>query len=195
MLETDELNERLSAAYRKANERIQRALDDAARRTEAVMSSTSGWLAAAKAAAAQSMLEAMRGECDVQVTRLIDAHLDAGEHDSTKVAEAVRARFLRELTAPGLRFVPSSGPEAAALTVVAVKHAAEFELLRDGIAAEVPGRLRIALDTRRSPAPGGLETTRPAHSRVLLAFLIVTLLLSLAGVSWLDVIRRAATLL
>lgn len=104
MLETNEPNERLSAAYRHAAERMQAARDDAVRRTEAAMKSTAGWLAAAKAAAAQSVLEATRSECEVQVTRLIEAHADAGEQDAAKVAELVRVRFLSGLTAPGLHF-------------------------------------------------------------------------------------------
>src|SRR5438552_1279540 len=112
MLEIGELNEHLSAVYRQAVERMRETQDGAVRRTESVMASTSGWLAAAKAAAAQSVLEAVRSECDVQVTRLIEAHIDAGEQDAAMVSETVRARFLNGLIAPGLHLIPSSDPEA-----------------------------------------------------------------------------------
>ncbi len=199
MVETGELNEYLSAAYRKAIDRIRETQDDAVRRTEAVMESTSGWLAAAKAAAAQAVLEATRSECGVQVAHLIEAHINAGDQHPATVAETVRTRFLNGLSAPGLQFVPSSGPEAAALAVVAVRHAAEFESVRERIAAEVPERFRAAVDAHRLRALVGIEKSpewrHAGYRRLVVAFFVVTLLLSLAGVSWLEVIRRAGALL
>jgi hypothetical protein len=190
----------LSATYRDAVDRMKTASADATRRTQAAMKSTAGWLAAAKAAAAQSVLEATRHECDVQVTRLIEAHADAGERDAAKVAALVRTRFLNELTAPGLHFVENPGPEAAALAVVAARHAAEFESFRDAFASEVADRFRLAVEARGHRAPADVATRVVAaelgmHRALFLAFLLITLLLSLAGVSWLVVIQRTVALL
>jgi len=190
----------LSATYRDAVDRMKIACDDATQRTQAAMKSTAGWLAAAKAAAAQSVLEATRHECSVQVLRLIEAHADAGERDATKVAELVRTRFLNELRAPGLHFVEIPGPEAAALAVVATRHAAEFESFRDNVASGVAARFRAAIEARghRAPAVAATEVRTPELGKrraLLLAFLVITLLLSLAGVSWLGVVQRALALL
>ena len=190
----------LSATSCDAVDRMKTACDDATRRTQAVMKSTAGWLAAAKAAAAQSVFEATRCECHAQVTRLIEAHADAGERDATKVAELVRARFLNELPAPGLQFVENTGPEAAALSVVRTRHAAEFESFRDGLAAEIAERFRTAVAARGHRPPATVPTRVGARElgrnrALFLAFLVITLLLSFGGVSWLGVIQRAAALL
>jgi hypothetical protein len=199
MPERDAANEPLRAAYLDAAEHMQRAREDAVRRTQEAMKATAGWQAAAKAAAAQSVLEATRSESEALVSRLVDAHVAAGERDPAKVAARVKAGFLSGLTAPGLSFFPTSGPEAAALAIVATRHAADFESDRDRLAAEVAGRFQAALGSRKQDVIPEIEpltlTERLRRNRLLFAFLVVSTVLSIAGVSWMDVLRRASEFL
>ena len=196
---SDEANEPLRAAYLHAAERVTRTREDAVQRTQEAMKATAGWQAAAKAAAAQSVLEATRSECEALVSRLVEAHLHAGERDPNRVAVRVKSGFLSGLTAPGLSFFPSSGPEAAALAVVATRHAADFESDRDRLAATIADRFRAALESRRQDVIPEIEPQtlmeRLRQNRLLFAFLVVSTVLSIAGVSWIDVLRRASEIL
>jgi hypothetical protein len=194
MARTSELDEPLLGVYRDATERLRLLREGAIQRTQAAMKPTPGWQAAAKAAAAQSVLEATSGECEALVTKLVEAHLDSGEHDAEQVTIAVR-EWLHDLTAPGLEFFRASGPEAPALAPIALRHEAEFATFRDRLAAAVSERVQARLADRAWRTPPRPETQtiwqRLRESRPLFVLFAVTTLLSLAGVSWLDVIRRA----
>jgi hypothetical protein len=192
----DEAKEPLRAAYLDAGERMSRSREDAVRRTQEAMKATAGWQAAAKAAAAQSVLEATRSECEALVSELVDAHLNAGERDPTRVAARVNAGFLSGLTAPGLAFFPTSGPEAAALAIVATRHAADFESDRDRLATTVAERFQAALESRKQDIIPEIEpltwAERLRRNRLLFVFLVVSTVLSIAGISWVDVLRGAS---
>lgn len=183
----------LSRAYRVATERLAVESVAAVRRAQTAMTATPGWLAAAKAAAAQSVLEATMATCDALVAELLEAHIDAGERNSEAVAGGLRERVLKNLAAPGLGFFEDSDPESVALTPVALRHAAEFEAWRERVAAGLAARFRQAQEARerRIPlleVPGTWQRVR--ESRAAFALLLATAGLSLCGVSWADVARR-----
>jgi len=192
----NELPEGLSAAYRDADQRLRTVQAEATRRVQDAMSATPGWQAASKAAAAHAVLVASRCETETLLTDLFRAHVDAGERNPEKVARHVR-EFLTRLSAPGLGFFEGSSAEAASLKPIALRHAAEFESWRDALAADIVDRFRRTLDAhpkrdRQDEAHGtrwGL-----GENRVLLGLLLLTTAMSLCGVSWLDIARRAFTL-
>lgn len=199
MARRSEPDEHLVGVYRDATERMRVKRDGAIQRTQAAMKPTPGWQAAAKAAAAQAVLEATIGECEAMVTKLVDAHLDSGERDAERATTAV-CQWLKDQTAPGLEFFRAAGPEAPALAPVALRHQVEFEAFRDRLTAEIAERFRVGFAERgpQTPPRGEAQTTieqRVRGSRPVFVLLAVTTLLSLAGVSWLDVIRRALSLL
>jgi hypothetical protein len=198
MPRTSELDERLLGVYRQATERIRLQREAAIQRTQAAMKPTPGWQAAAKAAAAQSVLEATSAECEALVKKLVEAHLDSEERDAERVTMAVR-EWLNDLTVPGLEFFQASGPEATALVPIALRHEVEFEAFRDRLAGEVAERFRASLAERVPRTPLRSETRTPwrrlRESPLAFGFFVVTTGLSLAGVSWIDVIRRALAVL
>lgn len=158
------------------------------------MAATPGWQAAAKAAAAQSVLEATMASCDAIVVELLEAHLDEGERNAEDIANRLREHLLTTLTAPGLGFFDDAGPESAMLMPAALRHAAEFELWRDHFGQRLEARFRQALETRerRIPmleVPGAWQRLR--ESRIVFALLLATAGLSACGVSWLDIVERA----
>jgi hypothetical protein len=157
------------------------------------MATTAGWQAAAKAAAAQSVLEATMASCDAMVGELLEAHLDKGERNADAVAKRLRENLLTTLTVPGLGFFEDSGPESQMLVTVALRHAAEFELWRDQFGSQLEARFREALETRerRIPmldVPGAWQRIR--ESRAVFALLLATAALSACGVSLVDVTRK-----
>lgn len=198
MARRSEPDEHLLGVYRDATERMRVKREGAIQRTQAAMKPTPGWQAAAKAAAAQAVLEATSGECEALVTKLVDAHRDSGERDAEQVTIAVR-EWLNDQKAPGLDFFRVAGPEAPALAPIALRHEAEFEAFRDRLAAEVAERFRASLAECEPRTPPRREIQpiwqRLRESRPVFVLFAVTTLLSLAGVSWLDVIRRALSLL
>lgn len=135
----------LSLTYRDADERLRVLNGYAVRKVRDAMSATPGWHAAAKAAAAHAVLVSNQHNIEAMVTTLFQAHIEAGERNPDAVAEQVRERFLSELTAPGLDFFEGSSAEAATLSTVAVKHAADFESWRDALAGDLVNRFRRVL--------------------------------------------------
>jgi hypothetical protein len=192
-----ELSGDLLAAYRDATERLRIGREYAVTRVQDAMSATPGWQAAAKAAAAHAVLAASRVETEALVESLFRTYIGAGARNPETVARQVHERFLSGLTAPGLCFFEGSAPEMVSLSPVALKHAAEFESWRDALAAEVPTRFRRALEAHENEVP--LLEARRAHqrlrdSRIVFGLLLVTAAMSLCGVSWLDLLRKAVTL-
>src|SRR5262245_55179677 len=106
---TTHSEEELSRTYRKAAGQLAAEGEAAARRAQEATTSTVGWEAAAKAAAAQSVLEATMAACDALVAELFEVYLDRGERNAEAVTTDVRERLLKSLTAPGLGFFEDSG--------------------------------------------------------------------------------------
>jgi hypothetical protein len=188
----------LHQAHRAAAERLAAESTAAVKRAQAVMAATPGWQAAAKAAAAQSTMEAIAALCDALVAELLEVHLDQGRRDPDAVASYVDEHVLAPLKPPGLRFFEDSNPEATTLSPVALRHAAAFEEWRQRTVERLPAQFRQALEMRerRIPAldvPGPLARLR--ESRTVFAVLVVTALLSVCGVSWADVVRKVCALL
>lgn len=192
------LGDELARAYHAAAERLAKANASAVQRAQTAMATTQGWQAAAKAAAAQSVLEATTATCDTLVAELLEVHIDAGERNAEGVAGNLREHLLKKLTAPGLVFFEDSDPESATLAPVAIRHAAEFESWRDDVAEQLAGRFRQALEARERRIPM-LEIPsawqRVRESRAVFAFLLATAALSACGVSWADIARKAFALL
>jgi hypothetical protein len=162
------------------------------------MASTPGWQAAAKAVAAQSVLEATTAGCEALLAELLETHLDEGQRDAAVVARYVDEHFLANVTAPGLAFFDDTDPEAATLKPVATRHAAAFDSWRRETVERLPDRFRATLERRerRIPlleVPGMLRRAR--ESRPVFAFLIATAVLSACGISLLDVARKVFALL
>jgi hypothetical protein len=183
----------LSRAYREAAERLATESQAAVQRAQTAMATTPGWEAAAKAAAAQSVLEATMASCDAIVVELLEAHLDHGERNAEAVAKRLREHVLANLTEPGFGLFEDSGPESAVLRPVLLRHAAEFELWRDHFERRLEARFRQALETRESRIPM-LEIPsawqRVRESRAVFALLLATAALSACGVSWADITRK-----
>ena len=83
---TTRSEDELSSTYRKAAGHLAAQAEAAARRARKAMASTVGWEAAAKAAAAQSVLEAPMATFDALVAELFEGYLDRGERDAEAVA-------------------------------------------------------------------------------------------------------------
>jgi hypothetical protein len=184
---------KLSVIYGEAAERLKIVSGQAAERVQDAMSATPGWQAAAKAAAAHAVLVATRTETEAQVEKILEAYVESGERNPEEVARDVREKFLSGLSAPGLEFFESAAAEAAALKPVALRHAAEFESWRDALAAGLVDRFRRAQAAHESTIPlvaARAETYTPLKV-VLLAFLVVTAVLSFCGLSWPDLVRKA----
>ena len=86
----------------------------------------------------------------------------------------------------------------ASLAPVALKHAAAFEAWRDALAADVPERFRKALDAQESDL--GRPKAKEARvflreNRAIFGFLLVTAAMSLCGLSWFDILRKALAFL
>jgi hypothetical protein len=191
-------SDELSRAYGEAAERLAAESQAAVQRAQTAMAATPGWEAAAKAAAAQSVLEATMASCDAIVLELFESHLDEGERNAEAIANLLREHLLTTLTAPGLGFFEDSGPEAAMLRPAALRHAAEFELWRDHFQQRLEARFRQVLETRehRIPMleiPGVWQRIR--ESRTVFALLLATTGLSACGVSWADITRKVLGLL
>ena len=190
-----DLPDTLLAAYGDADQRLRNLQADATRQVNDAMSATPGWQAASKAAAAHAVLVASRYETEALVSDLLRAHIDVGERNAEAVARQIRERFLAGLAAPGLALFEGSGAEAASLKPSALRHAAAFESWRDALAADVADRFRRAVreHTRgdRPVAPSGRRVT---ENRVVLGFLLVTVVMSLCGLSWLGLARSALAL-
>lgn len=187
----------LSEKYRDAAERLRTLREDAVRRVQDAMSSTPGWLAAAKAAAAHAVLAATARDTETVVQEILQAHVDSGQRDQEAVVRRLREELLSGLTPPGSGFFQGSTPEMASLTPFALKHAADFESWRDGLMADLPDRLRRAMAGRPHSAHAELHGTphRPLRdNRILFGFLVLTAAMSLGGVSWLDLAHRAFAL-
>lgn len=192
------LVDELSRTYRDAAGRVAADSEAAARRAQKVMSSTVGWETAARAAAAQSVLEATTAACDATVAELFEAYLDRGVRDAEAVATHVRDRLLKSLEAPGLGFFADSGSDSAGLEPVALRHVAQFEAWRDQFAERLAPRFHRAVETRERRIPM-LELPsawqRLRESRTIFALLLATAGLSLCGVSWADIARRIVAFL
>jgi hypothetical protein len=183
----------LSEKYRNASERLRALGEDAVRRVQDAMSATPGWLAAAKAAAAHAVLATTACEADRFVSEILRAHIDSGERNPEAAVQRLREEFLSGLAPPGSGFFQGSTPEMASLTPVALRHAAEFESWRDGLIADLPDRFRRMLEARQHAAATELHMPHRGvrDNRLLLGFLVLTLAMSLGGLSWLDLARRA----
>lgn len=180
----------LAEAYRAALQRIEWKRREAVERASKAMASTAGWQAAAKAAAAQAVLEATMSECGVVIGELVDAHVRSGDRDGAAVVRRLRDGLLAKLEAPGGHFLSGAGPEAASLAPALEHHRAEFE-------ARITDLERLAAE-RAKEAPRGarghgasVPQNRIHANPVLFWFLVVTAVLSLLGISWLDLARRA----
>jgi hypothetical protein len=195
---TTRSEDELSRTYREAAGHLASESQAAARRAQKAMASTVGWEAAAKAAAAQSVLEATMAVCDALVAELFEVYLDRGERSAEAVATDVSERLLKGLTAPGLGFFADSGPESAGLELVALRHVVQFESRRDNSAEQLAARFYRALETRERRIPL-LEIPsawqRLRESRAAFAFLLATAGLSACGVSWADIARKVAAFL
>jgi hypothetical protein len=119
----DDLND----TYRSAFSRIEQVQRDAAARATKATSSTSGWQAAAKAAAAQAVLEATMAECRVVVAGLVEAGVRAGTEDRETTARRVREGFIDRLEPPALGLFTGAGMEPEAVAPAIAHHRAEFE--------------------------------------------------------------------
>jgi hypothetical protein len=195
---TTRSEDELSRTYREAAGHLASESQAAARRAQKAMASTVGWEAAAKAAAAQSVLEATMAACDALVAELFEVYLDRGERNAEAVATDVRERLLKSLTAPGLGFFVDSEPVSAGFQLVAIRHAAEFESWREKFAEQLAARFLRARETRERRIPM-LELPsawqRVRESRAAFAFLLATAGLSACGVSWADIARKVAAFL
>lgn len=194
---TDDLRGRVQTAYRDALEHLRARRDDATRRVQDAMSATPGWQAAAKAAAAHAVLVESQCEMEAQLETIFAAYIDRGERNGEAVARELRERLLSGLEAPGLSFFEGSGPEVASLAPIALRHAAEFESWRDALASGAAGRYGRALEahverSRSTEGPRGRD--RVLESRIVVGSLLLTAAMSLCGLSWLDVLRRALAL-
>jgi hypothetical protein len=192
----NDFSKSLSTAYQEAERRLRDVQADATRRVQDAMSATPGWQAASKAAAAHAVLVVGRYETESLLSELFRAHVDAGERNSEAVARQVREKFLAGLSAPGLALFEGSPAEAASLRPAALRHAAEFETWRDALAADIAERFRreLAHLSQGRPAVAGGSGPRLGGNRVITGFLLVTAAMSLCGLSWLDIARRAAGL-
>jgi hypothetical protein len=194
---TTRSEDELSSTYRKAAGHLAARGESAAQRAQQAMAKTVGWEAAAKAAAAQSVLEATMATCDALVAELFEVYLDRGERNAEAVATDVRERLLKNLTAPGLGFFTDSAPSTG-FELVALRHAAQFESWRDEFAERLAARFHRAFETRERRIPMlELPSTwqRVRESRAAFAFLLATAGLSACGVSLGDIARKVVAFL
>jgi hypothetical protein len=190
--------EELSRTYRKAAGHLAAEGEAAARRAQEAMASTVGWEAAAKAAAAQSVLEATMAACDALVAELFEEYLDRGERNAEAVATDVGERLLKSLKAPGLGFFTDSEPASTGFELVALRHAAQFQSWHKEFAERLAPRFHRAFEARERRIPM-LELPsawqRVRESRAAFAFLLATAGLSACGVSWADIARKVVAFL
>lgn len=123
-------------AFRAALVRVEEARREAVERATKAMSSTPGWQAAAKAAAAQAVLEATIGECKVIIAEIVEGHFgDLKDRDD--VARRIREGLLDKLEPPGLDVLALTGPEATAVTPALAHHRAQFQLRIEGLQRQI----------------------------------------------------------
>src|SRR5262245_53316357 len=162
----------LSSVYTSAAKRLEQAKTDASARASKAMASTSGWQAAAKAAAAQAVLEATIYECSAVIGELAGEHVRSGDADRAGIARSISERLIDALEPPGVGFLAGTGPEAAALASALTHHKAEFEWRREALKRDLPDRVRAA---RGEPSALSIPASRGSlrDNAVLFWFLVV----------------------